>query len=57
MEYNENQSKVPIIRFNATEIIIGRWHLALCEKCPNTEFFQVRIGENTGQKKSVLGHF
>ena len=24
---------------------------ALCEKCPDTEFFLVRIRENTGQKK------
>ena len=29
----------------------------LREKCPNTDFFLVRIQENTGQKNSVFGHF
>ena len=30
---------------------------ALREKCPNTEFFLVRIQENTDQTNSVFGHF
>ena len=37
---------------------------SLCEKCPNTEFFLVRIflhlvriQENTDQKNPVFGHF
>ena len=29
----------------------------LREKCPNTEFFLLRIQENTDQKNSVFGHF
>ena len=30
---------------------------SLREKFPNTEFFLVRIQENTDQKNSVYGHF
>ena len=30
---------------------------ALREKCPNAEFFLVRIQENTDQKKPRFGHF
>ena len=30
--------------------------ITLREKCPNTEFFLVRIQENTDQKNSVFGH-
>ena len=29
----------------------------LAEKCPNTEFFVVRIQENTDEKNSVFVHF
>ena len=43
--------------------MVHKW-LALREKCPNTEFFVVRIfiysirkQENTDQKNSVFGHF
>ena len=31
--------------------------LTMCKKCPNTEFFLVRIQENTDQKNYVFGHF
>ena len=30
---------------------------AMREKCPNTEFFLVRIQETMGQKNPVFGHF
>ena len=31
--------------------LLNIWELALREKCPNTEFFLVRMQENTDQKK------
>ena len=31
--------------------------LTLREKCPNTEFFLVRIQENTDQKNYIFAHF
>ena len=49
---------VELISLRLENQLTNDWvKVSLREKCPNTEFFLVRMPENMDQKNSVFGHF